>query len=139
MSRSLYPYLLLLICSFCNQANAHSFCHSDEECYASAPKETGSSIAIKKSIQLDQPLAVEETQIPEWINKVLGMERNTAFILGTSFTDKLGFTHRKYYQTYKGHRVQDGVFIVHSKDQKIHSANGEIYRDIDFNPNISIL
>ena len=43
----------------------------------------------------------------------------------SSKTDKLGFTHEKFQQYYKGIKVEHGKYTVNKHNGKIHSLNGE--------------
>jgi len=45
--------------------------------------------------------------------------------------DNVGFIHTRYRETYKGVRVQYGVYYVHSKDGRVVNANGEWYSNIN--------
>lgn len=100
-------------------------------CSATVTAGEGTPKADKKIILLDQPVEIPLAEINAWIHQTLHANEQTAFEFKNAYTDKIGFTHYKYYQTYRGHRVQDGIFIVHTQNGKITSANGEYYPDIN--------
>jgi Zn-dependent metalloprotease len=66
-----------------------------------------------------------------WLRGILKTGAETGFEFYKSETDQLGWTHFRYYQLYKGVRVENAVFYIHVKDGKILSANGEFYSGID--------
>lgn len=96
------------------------------------------SWGVKKIIHLENPIPVKFEDINEWLRKELKVNTHTLFLHQKSFTDKIGYVHHKYRQTYKGLPVEDGVFIVHTKAGEIFSANGELYSDINLSPSILI-
>jgi len=53
--------------------------------------------------------------------------------------DRLGFTHTRFRQLYKGLRVTRGEYIVHEKDGKVRSVNGQFFEGItlDVQPKLS--
>ncbi len=91
---------------------------------------------FKRTIQLEHPESIKIEEIPQWLETKLNANEHTDFVLENSFMDRIGFTHHKYYQTYKGFRVQDGVFIVHRKQDEIISANGEYYAALELEPKV---
>ena len=50
------------------------------------------------------------------------LEPNTLFV--QSEKDELGFEHYRYQQTFNGIPVEDAVYIMHVKDGKVISENG---------------
>lgn len=45
--------------------------------------------------------------------------------------DNLGYTHYRYYQTYKEIPVENAMYIVHVKADKLSGMNGEIVTEFD--------
>ncbi|NOR28133.1 MAG: hypothetical protein GQ540_06350 [Lutibacter sp.] len=62
-----------------------------------------------------------------------GLDDNTTFIEFQSNSDKKGGIHKKYQQYYKGIKVEYGTMIVHLKNGKVSSINGELYNPKDLN------
>jgi Zn-dependent metalloprotease len=58
-------------------------------------------------------------------------------LLGTE-TDKLGMTHYRYQQTFKGYPVLGTMYLIHSRNDRVESMNGEIYDDIQTLPSITV-
>lgn len=56
---------------------------------------------------------------------VLGADAGSKLIIKNQFTDNLGYTHFRYYQTYKGYEIQNSSFMFHTKNGKLISAGGE--------------
>lgn len=53
-----------------------------------------------------------------------------AFEKTSSYTDQIGWTHDRYRQLINNVPVEDGLYIVHSRNGKIISVNGEYYTGI---------
>ena len=56
---------------------------------------------------------------------ILEADAGSKLVLKNQFTDNLGFTHYRYYQTYKGFEIQNSSFIFHTKNGKLVSMGGE--------------
>lgn len=74
-----------------------------------------------------------------YLKDLLKTDQFTGFNLYQTETDKLGWTHYRFRQTYKNVEVEDGVFYVHTLGSKIISANGEFYSPIQCAVNGNIL
>ncbi len=74
------------------------------------------------------------------LSSLLKMTKNEEFKQLKSETDKIGYTHEKFQQYYKGIKVENGVYIVHSKNNAIESMNGEFknIEEIDITPLIPL-
>lgn len=58
----------------------------------------------------------------------LDLPANNTFQHSKQATDKMGITHSRFQQYYKGIRIEGAVYIVHSQHNKLISANGEYYK-----------
>lgn len=65
-----------------------------------------------------------------YLKTLLKADANTGFNLYATETDKLGWVHYRFRETYKNVEVEDGVFYVHTLGGKIVSSNGEMYAPI---------
>gem|GEM_PF-2044288 len=65
------------------------------------------------------------------LKNILNLDAQTDFILINQQTDKLGFTHYRFYQTYKGIPVENSMYVVHTKNGNITGLSGEIVVDFD--------
>lgn len=61
----------------------------------------------------------------EWLQQVLGLNENYSWQLLSVEKDKIGQTHYRLQQTYKGFAIDGTMYIVHAKNGFIQSANGE--------------
>ena len=52
-----------------------------------------------------------------------------------SFTDRLGQTHRRFKQYYKGLELAEVQFLLHEKDGLVHHANGRLIQGLNLNVN----
>jgi Zn-dependent metalloprotease len=72
------------------------------------------------------------------IKNILNPDAQTDFVLINQQTDKLGFTHYRFYQTYKGIPVENSMYIIHTRSGKITGLSGEIVVDFDTYNNYEI-
>lgn len=68
-----------------------------------------------------------------------GLETNDEMKMIRQETDKIGFTHFRYQQYYKGVPVEGAVFIIHDKGGKAKSANGQIVKGLNVSNNAQIV
>lgn len=75
------------------------------------------------------------------LKQFLETSDSITFIKLESKIDRIGMTHEKYQQYYNGIPVEFGIYIVHSKNQRLLSINGEFYpiKEISTTPFISAL
>ena len=89
-----------------------------------------------------QSLRQQVSSFLEHSSSVLGISNaGEAFELKEEKTDRLGYTHFKMQQSFKGVEVYGGEVVLHAKDGLIQSMNGRYLkqpRDIEVNPAISL-
>lgn len=79
-------------------------------------------------IEFNEKSQVLKSEFKNWLQNI--QKKNTVAIqFLNSLTDKNNFTHDRYIMTYNGYAIQDGMIIVHSKDNLVKSVNGNIYTD----------
>lgn len=90
-------------------------------------------------INFDPITGVTNINFKEKFKKEFNLQPNDDFSLLRSTSDKLGFTHYKYNQTYKGIKVFGAVYTINEKENFIVSASGKFVPNlsIDINPTIS--
>lgn len=71
----------------------------------------------------------------QWLKTTFEMGNDYGFTLLRTEKDQLGMVHYRYGQTYKGVLVKTGVYIAHSKENKVVSMNGAIYNDFNLPQN----
>ncbi len=69
------------------------------------------------------------SQSQDLLKKVLKTDAFTSFQIYEEKTDELGFTHTRFQQYYKGIKVHDAVYFVHSQNGVISHINGD-YRQL---------
>src|SRR6478672_1600900 len=69
----------------------------------------------------------------------LGLQQNQAFISTKTEVDQLGYTHEKFQLVHEGIKVEYASYILHSKNGKLKSMNGDFYHmdDVKTTPLIS--
>jgi len=61
----------------------------------------------------------------------IGEEENLTFL--SARQDKVGYTHTRYQQYYKGIEVEGATYVVHEKNDKVESANGGLIKNLNIN------
>jgi Zn-dependent metalloprotease len=82
---------------------------------------------------------VDEQTHLDWLkNEILHVSAPCDFKLIREEKDEKQFTHYRYQQYYMGYPVQNGIYLVHTKNGRVVSANGDYYPISTFQPNINI-
>jgi bacillolysin len=68
----------------------------------------------------------------------LGLSFNDEMRLFKTETDKIGFTHYRYYQYNSGYRILGAEFFLHEKDGRLITANGKMVKGLYKNIVINI-
>ena len=84
-------------------------------------------------INFDSKAGVTNENFKEKLKKDFNLQPNDDFTLLRKSSDKLGFTHYKYNQTYKGVNVFGAVYIFNEKDNVIESASGKFIPKLSIN------
>ncbi|MDQ3073108.1 MAG: M4 family metallopeptidase [Bacteroidota bacterium] len=66
-----------------------------------------------------------------WLQSHLNARPEDNFRLIRAEKDQIGFTHYRYMQTYKGLDVEPSMYIVHTKEDAVISANGDFFPNIE--------
>ncbi|MEQ8624871.1 MAG: PKD domain-containing protein [Vicingaceae bacterium] len=85
-----------------------------------------------KFVKFKKPLNTPAFIGSEWLRQLHNSSKNDQFAQYEAISDKLGYVHYRYYQTYKGIRVESAVFYIHTLRGQVISANG------DYTPNIKL-
>jgi len=86
-----------------------------------------------KYVKFKTPIPFVEAELTTWLGQILNAANEDRFVLHKKETDKLGFVHYRYHQYYQDRKVRNAVFYIHTKNQKIISANGEFIPQIQVN------
>ena len=82
-------------------------------------------------IYFKNPSLIDPTTIFFSYGSYLGLSADDAMILTKQETDNFGITHTRYEQNYKNLKVEGCQFIVHSRNSKSYSANGNICKNLN--------
>ncbi len=133
---TLFLSAVIICCSinlFAQRGSQHLSGVDAAKIYKGASKITISSKRNTiSSIQLlpDQNIPTERSK--QWLkNDVLKVPAEIDLIQYNQFNDKIGFSHVRYREHYKGVPVEYGVYYVHNRGGKVVSANGEWYNGIN--------
>jgi Zn-dependent metalloprotease len=94
---------------------------------------------ILSFVKLRDDFIITDEKHQEWLKTSIGLSEDYEFVLNKKVYDKLGYTNYRYKIYYKNIAVEDAVYYVHVYDNKVISANGELYwiQDISENPVLS--
>ena len=62
---------------------------------------------------------------------ILGLDKNSGLVLSSIETDRLGFTHFRFYQTYNGIAIDKTMLVAHVKDGKLISVSAALVTDFN--------
>lgn len=83
-----------------------------------------------KEISLDK--------LPSWLGQFYNTKEDLGLRLIKKEIGKLGMSHYRYQQTINGVPAELSMFIVHVKDGKVISMNGELFSEVSSLPNASL-
>jgi bacillolysin len=101
---------------------------------ADAQKNLLSTIKGEKGISKQYAAFTVQEQVaftPKNAKSVLGLNAKSELILSATESDKLGFTHYRFYQTYAGIPVENTMLVAHVKDSKLVSVSSSLITDFD--------
>lgn len=103
-----------------------------------------SSIAYKKGndlpifIKLESGKEIDFGNWQTWLSARLKLSADMGFVLQNVQHDQSGDLHYRYNQTYLGNPILGKTFIVHTKNNKVYSFNGDIISSLDIGSTSSI-
>lgn len=101
---------------------------------ADAQKSLLSAIKGEKGISKQYVAFAVQEQLaftPGTAKSVLGLNAKSDLILSATESDKLGFTHYRFYQTYAGIPVENTMLVAHVKNGKLVSVSSALITDFD--------
>lgn len=81
---------------------------------------------VKFKSQSEVPLELLES----WLRANYELNTSSTFELIRAEPDHLGHIHYRYQQLYDGIPIADAIWIVHTKNGKIYSMNGLVFREL---------
>ena len=101
---------------------------------ADAQKNLLSSIKGDKGISKQYAAFTDKEQVAfnaKTAKTILGLNDKSDLVLYSTETDKLGFIHYRFYQTYAGVRVENTMLVAHVKEGKLVSVSSSLVTDFD--------
>ena len=83
--------------------------------------------AFPKYVQFDDSHQFNVEQSFAWLRKNFRLGDAITFEFLRRNDDSMGWSHHRYQQLFNGIPVLGGVYILHEKDGKVHSMNGELF------------
>ena len=110
-------------------------------CFAGGPIQTsnipntevvrnGNVSSVPSFIKFKKGYEVEKPKLKTWMAKYFQLNQDYDLILLSTEKDQQGYTHYRYQQLYKNIPVQSSMVIVHCKNDKIESINGDLFNNI---------
>src|SRR5689334_10386247 len=90
----------------------------------------GNRSDLPEAVQFRKDAQPQFIDFSTWAHQALKLSADHDFILLNADKDKLGYTHYRYRETYKGLPVEASMYIVHVLNNKMVSMNGEIFGNI---------
>ncbi|MEA3497289.1 MAG: M4 family metallopeptidase [Bacteroidota bacterium] len=81
---------------------------------------------------------VSENNHLKWLKNSLDLKQNEDLIFYKKENDQYEFSHYRYKQYYNNLEVEFGVYYAHIKNNRLISANGTFFKDININTTPSI-
>ncbi|HRF99809.1 MAG TPA: M4 family metallopeptidase [Bacteroidia bacterium] len=97
-----------------------------------------SATNLPLQVSFDGSKHISENQFNEWMNNELIKNQEVSFLSIKKNYDKLGYSHNKLQQYYKGYKIEGAIILTHSINNEIKSFNGDWFNDIKLSNSISI-
>lgn len=90
-------------------------------------------------VRFREPVRIAPSQVDSWLQQnILNRRPSEKMVLLRSDQDKVGYTHLRFKQYYHSLAIEHSMFLVHMQEERIVSANGEVYDGIDIGTQPSI-
>lgn len=90
-------------------------------------------------VRLEDGTFVSASSPEQWLlSTVLKGRPEDGLLKYQTESDKIGYTHSRYRQVYKNIPVEFSMYIVHARDGKVVSVNGEYYPGINISTQASV-
>src|SRR5687768_2369201 len=99
---------------------------------------TGTRSDLPEAVHFRKDAQPEFGNFSTWAHQAFKLPADHDFMLINADKDKLGYTHYRYRQTYKGFPVTASMFIVHVLNNKMVSMNGQIFGNLSVDVTTSI-
>ncbi len=138
MTRALYSILTLLFfqSSFLMSQKIFTGIDAHEKIPGTILIREGTITDIPSFIKFQKGKEVANDHIFVWLSKLYSVGESTFDLINQS-TDKLGYTHYRYQQVYNGHPIERAVIILHTKNGKVESLNGQLFTDANINESVA--
>ena len=90
----------------------------------------GKTHEVPQFVTFSKSSAIAVTEFPMWALTNLKLSTPYKFELVNASPDETGMMHYRYRQTFNGIPVEGAMYILHTKDGKVLSMNGELLSNI---------
>ncbi len=126
----LFFIVLILFASARLQAQVLTGAEAEKQVHGSEAVLPGEVSSVPKYVKFKEGSAFSVAEFPMWVSTVMGMGKENTFSLLNTSSDELGYTHYRYVQYYNNIPVEGTMYILHTKNGKVISMNGELLTDI---------
>ncbi len=77
-------------------------------------------------VQLAYGKGIVEDMLSAFLHENYKLSNDYSWVLLNSIIDEMGDVHKRYSLIFKGYIIHEGMFITHSRNQKIYAINGNI-------------
>ncbi len=103
-------------------------------CCANAQNTLRDMIRGAKGISQHDVRLAEAMQVqfsPSSARSLFGLDAKSDLLVSKQESDKIGFVHYRYQQTYKGVPVENAMYVAHTKNGKLTGMSGAIVLDFE--------
>ena len=107
--------------------------------FAQTDQKYNSDKAYQKTLKLEN-VTSKENAISKF-SKQYDLDQNNTFEEQTQTADALGRIHQRHQQLYKGIKVEFGTLIIHTREGRVETVNGELYnaKNLNIKPTLSAI
>ena len=85
---------------------------------------------IPSYLRFQKEERIAKSELKNWLKENIGLDSEIGFKTLTEETDEIGFIHTRMQQTFKGFPIESAIWLSHSKNNRIHSMNGMIFKTL---------
>src|SRR5258706_1479628 len=126
----LFFIVLILFVSTGLRAQVLTGSEAEKQIHGSEAVLPGEVSSVPKYVKFKEAAAFSVGEFPMWASSALGMSKENSFQLLNASSDELGFTHYRYKQYCNNIPVEGTMYILHTRNGKVISMNGELLSDI---------
>ncbi|MDD5571975.1 MAG: M4 family metallopeptidase [Bacteroidales bacterium] len=89
------------------------------------------NLNVPTYMKFKQGSEINVSDFANWMQKNFSTDSRISYKPVSIEKDNIGMVHYRYQQTFNGHNIENAIYILHTKNNKIQSVNGKIFDAID--------